>query len=141
MPDELQTSAGICLPLNEIELSAIRSSGAGGQNVNKVATAIHLRFDIRASSLPEAVKERLLQTGGSKISSDDVLIIKAQNHRTQERNRREALERLADLIDQAAVKPPKRVPTRPSRAAKARRVNEKKQRGSIKKLRGRVDDT
>lgn len=140
MPDKLTTAGGITLPLNEIELSAIRSSGAGGQNVNKVATAIHLRFDVRASSLSSAVKERLIKMGGSKVNSDDVLILKAQNHRTQERNRREALERLAGMIDEACVKPVKRVPTRPSRSAKARRVNEKKQRGTLKKLRGRVDD-
>lgn len=140
MPEELTTSSGIRVPLDEIELSAVRSSGAGGQNVNKVATAIHLRFDVRASSLPAAIQKRLIRIGGSKVSNDDILIFKAQNHRTQERNRREALERLADMIDEAAIKPVKRIPTRPSRAAKARRVNEKKQRGAIKKLRAPVKD-
>jgi len=122
---------------DEFEISAIRAQGAGGQNVNKVSSAIHLRFDIKASSLPDAVKRRLLVTRDKRITADGVVIIKAQNHRTQDKNRNEALARLAELIKGAMRVRRKRIPTRPGRAAKERRIDSKKQRGSLKKLRAK----
>lgn len=136
----LSVNSQISIPLDEIEVSAIRAQGPGGQNVNKVASAIHLRFDIGASSLPEAVKQRLLQMNDQRISGDGIVIIKAQNHRSQDKNRAEALTRLAELVDQASHTPRKRIPTRPSRAAKRKRLESKKRRGSLKKLRGKPDE-
>ena len=126
---------------DEVSLSAIRSQGAGGQNVNKVATAIHLRFDIGASSLPETVKQRLLVGKDTRITSDGVIVIKAQNHRTQEKNRQDAIERLCEMIRGATVEPKKRIQTRPGRAAKQRRLDEKKKRGALKKLRSGKPET
>ena len=130
----------IVLADEEVEMSAIRAQGAGGQNVNKLSTAIHLRFDVMASSLPDQVKKRLLRSRDRRLTSEGVFVIKAQTHRSQEKNRKEALERLRQWIVDATHKPKKRIPTRPGRAAKARRLDEKKRRSEVKKLRSRPID-
>jgi ribosome-associated protein len=136
----LRVNARISIPEQEIVMTAIRAQGAGGQNVNKSSSAMHLRFDVRGSSLPDAVKERLLAMADHRITQDGEVVIKAQEHRSQEQNREAALARLAELLRQAATVPRVRKPTRPTRASKIRRVEAKTRTGRIKKLRSSVDD-
>lgn len=135
----LQIGNNLQIPDHEIEMQAIRAQGSGGQNVNKVSSAIHLRFDIRASSLPEIYKERLLALSDQRINSDGVVVIKAQQFRTQEKNKENALARLAQLIQGVTVEQKKRKATRPTLGSKKRRMDSKTKRGQIKSLRGKID--
>jgi len=125
---------------HEVEIVAVRAQGAGGQNVNKVSSAIHLRFDIRASSLPEVLKKRLLALQDRRVTRDGVVVIKAQEYRAQEQNRAAAFARLEALIDSVSVTRKARVPTRPTRASNRRRLDSKARRGDVKAGRGRVVD-
>lgn len=140
MAEPLHIAPGIALDEGELEWQPIRAQGAGGQNVNKVSSALHLRFDIPASSLPEAVKQRLLASADQRINNDGVLVIKAQRFRTREKNRADALERLAELVVAATRVAKPRRPTRPTRAARERRMDSKSHRGKVKRLRGPVED-
>lgn len=135
----LVISNQVSIPMAEIDIQAIRAQGAGGQNVNKVSSAIHLRFDIKASSLPDFYKTRLSALRDKRISSEGVIVIKAQRFRSQEKNRADAFERLRDLIRGAAETRKTRRPTKPSKNARKKRVDSKTKRGQLKNLRGRVD--
>ena len=135
----LKISNTVTLDENEVEITAIRAQGSGGQKVNKVSAAIHLRFDISASSLPEFYKEKLLLLKDKRITKDGIIVIKSQQHRSQEQNRDEALERLVELIKSVTVTQKKRVPTKPTKGSVNRRLDSKKKQGSKKRLRGKVE--
>jgi ribosome-associated protein len=134
----LNISKNVFIALDEIEINAVRSQGPGGQNVNKVSSAVHLRFDVHASSLPQVYKQRLLALGDQRITKDGVVIIKAQQFRSQDKNKAAALMRLTELIQQAVRVPRQRRPTRPHAAAKAKRMDGKTRRSRLKSLRGKV---
>ncbi len=134
----LQITKNVAIPLSEIDMTAIRAQGPGGQNVNKVSCAIHLRFDIALSSLPESFKERLLEMGDQRISKDGIVVIKAQRSRSQEKNKAEGLQRLVELILLASVVPVVRRATKPTRGSQLRRVDNKVRRGLNKAMRGKV---
>jgi len=135
----LKISEQVIIPSREIDINAVRSQGAGGQNVNKVSTAIHLRFDIKASSLPDLTREKLLKLSDSRISTDGVIVIKAQKFRTQEQNKEDALKRLLDLIKSVSILQKKRFITKPTKGAKRKRLDRKAKRGQLKASRRKVD--
>ena len=135
----MKISNTVTLEESEVEFNAVRASGSGGQKVNKTSVAIHIRFDIAESSLPEFYKERLLELKEKRITKDGIIVIKAQQHRSQEQNREEALERLVELIKSVNVVQKRRVATKPTKGSQKRRLNSKKQHGQKKKLRGKVD--
>lgn len=136
---DLNISPHCTIPDNEIEISAIRSQGAGGQAVNKISSAIHLRFDVKNSSLSEIQKEKILTVNDQRLTKDGIIVIKAQISRSQEKNRAEALNRLKKIIFDALKKPKKRRPTKPSRSSQEKRINQKINRGKTKTLREKVD--
>jgi ribosome-associated protein len=136
---KLKISNQVCIALAEVDIQAIRAQGAGGQNVNKVSSAIHLRFDINASSLPDIYKERLKALSDQRITSEGVIVIKAQRFRSQDKNRDDALSRLQDLVKGVAITRKKRRPTKPSRNSQKKRVDRKTKHGQLKSLRGRVE--
>lgn len=134
----VDSSSKIAIPDSEIEISAIRAQGSGGQNVNKVSSAIHLRFDIGVSSLPDVYKERLLKLRDQRITREGVIVIKAQQYRSQEKNRAEALRRLYELVDSITELPRERKPTKPTRSSQQKRLQSKTQRGQLKIMRKKL---